>query len=192
MSEEAFPFKKYDGEEMKSAKPWMSYYYVPEPMWYEEEIKVSQIFVFPSFVSLLATSHPFTFCLEKDDHDNEAKVDVPVDEGFFKSLFGNNLLKNVDNVQSEVSTVAALSNTRLVCCYFSAHWCPPCRNFTPLLAEFYEHLKSVYPSHGLEIVFISKDRDEPSFRNYFRSMPWLSVPFHNESGKDFRRQISER
>ncbi|GMS91280.1 hypothetical protein PENTCL1PPCAC_13455, partial [Pristionchus entomophagus] len=25
--------------------------------------------------------------------------------------------------------------------YFSAHWCPPCRTFTPLLKKFYEELK---------------------------------------------------
>lgn len=25
-----------------------------------------------------------------------------------------------------------------ICIYFSAHWCPPCRGFTPVLKDFYE------------------------------------------------------
>jgi len=57
-----------------------------------------------------------------------------------------------------------------------------------LLCEMYEHLKSTNPTHGLEIIFVSSDRDESSFRNYFRSMPWLSVPWSRER----QRQISER
>jgi thiol-disulfide isomerase/thioredoxin len=29
----------------------------------------------------------------------------------------------------------------LVLYYFSAHWCPPCRQFTPLLKDFYEEVR---------------------------------------------------
>lgn len=46
-----------------------------------------------------------------------------------------------------------------------------------MLAETYQHLLDVYPSHGLQIVFVSGDRDEPSFRNYYQSMPWCAIPF---------------
>lgn len=46
-----------------------------------------------------------------------------------------------------------------------------------MLAEMYAHLKEKHPSHGLEIVFVSSDRDENSFRNYCQSMPWKSIPF---------------
>jgi len=45
-----------------------------------------------------------------------------------------------------------------------------------MLAELYSHLKEEYPTHGLEIVFVSSDRDLPSFEDYFRSMPWMAVP----------------
>lgn len=79
--------------------------------------------------------------------------------------------------QSAVDTAAALNNTRLVGLYFSAHWCGPCRQFTPMLIEVYEHLKEEFPTHGLEMVFVSSDRDEAGFRQYYASMPWLAVPF---------------
>merc|ERR1712072_275228 len=29
--------------------------------------------------------------------------------------------------------------------YFSAHWCPPCRGFTPKLVEFFSELEKKYP-----------------------------------------------
>jgi nucleoredoxin len=59
--------------------------------------------------------------------------------------------------------------------YFSAHWCPPCKKFTPILAEKYKQLKADHPD--FEIVFVSSDRDQHSFDEYHGEMPWLAVPF---------------
>jgi nucleoredoxin len=56
--------------------------------------------------------------------------------------------------------------------YFSAHWCPPCKHFTPELARFYA---SHADSKTFEIVFVSSDSDEQEFSSYFREMPWASV-----------------
>jgi nucleoredoxin len=58
--------------------------------------------------------------------------------------------------------------------------CPPCRRFTPVLAEFYTQIKEQDES-DLEIVFVSSDSDESSFGDYFGDMPWISVPFADRS-----------
>ena len=39
---------------------------------------------------------------------------------------------------SNVSADQALASKRIVLFYFSAHWCPPCRMFTPMLKDFYD------------------------------------------------------
>jgi nucleoredoxin len=64
--------------------------------------------------------------------------------------------------------------------YFSAHWCPPCRGFTPTLAKHYK----AYKERGLpfEIVFSTADRDEASFESYYKEMvveggDWLAIPW---------------
>merc|ERR1712232_311952 len=46
-----------------------------------------------------------------------------------------------------------------------------------MLAEMYDHLTDTYPTHGIEIVFVSGDRDEQSFKQYYHTMPWKAIPF---------------
>ena len=57
--------------------------------------------------------------------------------------------------------------------YFSAHWCPPCRAFTPQLVAAY----AATDRSTFEIVFVSSDKDPRSYMEYYASMPWLAVPF---------------
>ncbi|XP_074040329.1 nucleoredoxin [Leptinotarsa decemlineata] len=59
--------------------------------------------------------------------------------------------------------------------YFSANWCPPCRAFTPQLAEVYRLIRKKEPN--FEIIFVSSDRSAESFSAYIESMPWIVVPF---------------
>ena len=49
-------------------------------------------------------------------------------------LKGQQLLKKSGAV---VDADQALAGKKIICFYFSAQWCPPCKTFTPVLAEFY-------------------------------------------------------
>lgn len=75
--------------------------------------------------------------------------------------------------QGVVPTQQALSTAKVVALYFSAHWCPPCRQFTPVLAT----AMSMNRWPQLAVVFVSSDRDATAFSQYYSEMPWLALPF---------------
>jgi len=75
--------------------------------------------------------------------------------------------------------LVAKANGKPIGLYFSAHWCPPCRNFTPKLTDWYKSgLKD-----NMEIVFVSSDRDEAAFDEYFKEMSWLALPYSKRDEK---------
>eukprot|EP00591_Stephanopyxis_turris_P017578 CAMPEP_0195543198 /NCGR_PEP_ID=MMETSP0794_2-20130614/51994_1 /TAXON_ID=515487 /ORGANISM="Stephanopyxis turris, Strain CCMP 815" /LENGTH=376 /DNA_ID=CAMNT_0040677351 /DNA_START=100 /DNA_END=1227 /DNA_ORIENTATION=- len=94
------------------------------------------------------------------------------------SILGSGALVGKDNTTVQPSD---LDSKEVVGLYFSAHWCPPCKMFTPQLAEWYKKLKAAGKS--IEIVFVSSDRDESSFNEYFGQMPWLALPFADRETK---------
>jgi len=65
--------------------------------------------------------------------------------------------------------------------YFSAHWCPPCKEFTPILSEAYTKLKS--ERDDFELVFVSSDRDKSAFNDYFKEMTFCALPFEHRDTK---------
>ncbi|XP_052205045.1 probable nucleoredoxin 1 [Diospyros lotus] len=69
--------------------------------------------------------------------------------------------------------------------YFSAHWCPPCRAFMPKLVEAYHQIKA--KDDAFEVIFISSDRDQNSFEEFFSKMPWLALPFGDERKSSLSR-----
>ena len=54
------------------------------------------------------------------------------------------------------------------------HNCPPCREFTPLLASLYEELNA--DEKIFEVVFFSGDKSEEQFDEYYSEMPWTALP----------------
>jgi len=99
------------------------------------------------------------------------------------SLFGSDVA-----LQSKTGTVqlSSLDSKTAVLLYFSAHWCPPCRKFTPVLAEYYNKFAA---DKGFEIIFVSSDKDQGSFDEYYGSQPWLALPYDKRELKDSLSKI---
>ena len=103
-------------------------------------------------------------------------------------LWGSSEIKDVipflpeqfESNNGKISKDDLLCN-QLIGVYFSAHWCPPCRAFTPKLAQFYKNVNK--NEKQIEIVFNSADQDLQSFKEYFSSMPWIATPFESEAKK---------
>merc|ERR1712038_793379 len=74
----------------------------------------------------------------------------------------------------------------LVGFYFSAHWCPPCRNFTPVLKEAFNKMDG----DKITIIFVSSDQDEAGMKDYFKSHgDYLALPF---AARDKKKALSEK
>ena len=75
-----------------------------------------------------------------------------------------------------VVSANSLLDTDYLLIYFSAHWCPPCRQFTPKLVNFYN---SYGENRPFDLVFVSSDRSEKDMFAYMREtkMPWPAMQF---------------
>ena len=56
----------------------------------------------------------------------------------------------------ETTAAEAFKDAKIVGLYFSMHNCPPCRAFTPVLAELYKETNADH--HTFEVVFLSGDK----------------------------------
>jgi ubiquitin len=97
----------------------------------------------------------------------------------FEELFGAEL---TDGKGVTHKTAEKLAGVDGVMVYFSAHWCPPCRGFTPKLAESYAAMKA--GGKKFETIFVSSDKDQAAFDGYLGEMPWLALPFAERGLKD--------
>ena len=74
---------------------------------------------------------------------------------------------------------------KLYLVYFGAHWCPPCRRFSPGLVEAYNRMKERTPD-AFELVFVSNDHSQDEQLTYARdlAMPWPIVKFNSVGSVD--------
>ena len=102
-----------------------------------------------------------------------------------KNLF-DYLPDEVDGKKDKVK-LTEVKESPLIGVYFSAHWCPPCRAFTPVLSQFYNVANK--KNKNIEIIFVSFDRNEHGFQEYYDTMPWLSFPFDSDKKIPFAKEF---
>lgn len=78
----------------------------------------------------------------------------------------------------------ALAHKKFIAFYFSAHWCQPCRKFTPQLVDYYNRVAPQHPE--FEIVFYSFDKSSTAMAKYMSetSMPWPAIDFEKLREKE--------
>jgi nucleoredoxin len=113
----------------------------------------------------------------------------PIEELLGPQLFKKSKKSKNGGPLEPHTTASVVQNKDLVLLYFSAHWCPPCQSFTPILADFYvQHAQS----DKFEIIYISSDRTEEEFMKYFTTkMPWYTLhPFHDEVSAAYKKKLA--
>ena len=80
----------------------------------------------------------------------------------------------------KVNTMEALSGKDFVLLYFSGAWCRPCQDFSPKLKQFYKASRNSANEEQvggvmIEVVYVSSDRDQSEFNQYYGTMPWLAL-----------------
>lgn len=70
---------------------------------------------------------------------------------------------------------ARLAGVKFYAIYFSAGWCPPCREFTPGFVDAYEKIRALYPE--FEVVLVNHDKSPADMFAYMRDdkMTWPAV-----------------
>jgi nucleoredoxin len=79
---------------------------------------------------------------------------------------------------------AALESKKLFLIYFSAHWCQPCRAFTPDLVRYYNEMAAKHPE--FDLIFVSRDKSPFGMEGYMRdaNMPWPAIDYQKLAEKD--------
>ena len=96
-----------------------------------------------------------------------------------------------DEIKGDLTGPAVEGSPKYTALYFSAHWCPPCRMFTPKLVEWYNEFKAKHPD--FELVFVSSDRDQAAMEEYMKGdkMPWPAVVYDKAQSEMFRKFSSQ-
>jgi nucleoredoxin len=97
----------------------------------------------------------------------------------------------IDEIKGDLEGPEIKGAPKYTALYFSAHWCPPCRMFTPKLVEWYNDFKAKHPD--FELVFVSSDQDEAAMKEYIEGdkMPWPYVKFDKAKEEIFRKYSSD-
>lgn len=97
------------------------------------------------------------------------------ESGFAKTEIYKKIQSLLVDATGQAVKAEHLAKSKHVLLYFSAHWCPPCRAFTPELVKFYKS----HENQGMEVVFVSSDHSAAKQLEYMKElkMPWVAIRY---------------
>ncbi|CAM4911214.1 unnamed protein product [Rotaria socialis] len=120
-------------------------------------------------------------CICKYTHQHSiVEYLIPGKQYSFEQIFASvpHLLGPTHDERIETKTL--WENTpKTIGIYFSADRCPPDRDMTSTLAQYY--LEAHASEHPFQLVFVSRDNNEESFNKYRAQMAWPVFPFNTEA-----------
>lgn len=99
----------------------------------------------------------------------------------FIEMFGDYVVYGADLGRIPISRL--VGEGTVVGVYFSGDWCPPSKIYTAELVQWYEKFKRGPNAAKLEIIFVSSDKSEAQFMQYFMTMPWTALPYVDQDKK---------
>ena len=114
------------------------------------------------------------------------RVDQAVGERFLKkrSNLGEKERESVYAVED--CKIEEFSGAKFVLLFFSAGWCPPCEQFLQVLKDFYSEVN--IDQKNVEVIFVSSDKSETSFKETYAKMPWLTYPYSSPFHANLRQK----
>lgn len=102
-----------------------------------------------------------------------AALSAHADGPYHKELL-NGTENDLVKADGSNAKIADLHGKKYTFIYFSAHWCPPCRAFTPKLVKFYNDNQK---NNDFELLFVSSDRSQEDMFKYMEGskMPWVGL-----------------
>ncbi|CAF3280107.1 unnamed protein product [Rotaria sp. Silwood2] len=117
-------------------------------------------------------------CISNNKHEHPlAEYLIPKKHYSLEQIFASvpHLLGPNNEEQIETRTLWK-DDVKSIGIYFSADSCPPGRDITSTLAQYYTEAQA--SRHPFQLVFVSADEDETSFNKCRARMPWPAVPFN--------------
>ena len=123
-----------------------------------------------------------TMAAAKSQRTVAAPALIGAGDAIYEAVKGD--LVRLNNGSVVHSDDESLAGKKLIGLYFSGHWCPPCRKFTPELVDFYNRVAPQHPE--FEILFVSVDHSDSAMQNYMReaNMPWPAIDYSKIKAKE--------
>jgi len=80
-----------------------------------------------------------------------------------------------------------LEGKRIIGLFFGSSWAPQTVKLADSLERFYRNLKQ-QGDDSFEVIYVSHDQDQKRFLDFYKTHPWLAIPFEDRERRHYMEQ----